>query len=127
VSINKHQNVNQGDLLFTIVPMIEDHYLARIKAPIQNSGKIKPNQDVNIKLFNYPETEYGMLKGKVKTMSAIPNDEGFYLVQVSLESPLTTSYNIEIPFKNEMTGTAEIVAEDLRLLERFFYQLRGIL
>ncbi len=121
-----HQNVNQGDLLFTIVPTLENHYLAKIKAPIQNSGKIKSGQDVNIKLLNYPETEYGMLHGKVKSMSAIPNDEGFYLVQVSLNSPLTTSYNIEIPFKSEMNGTAEIVTDDLRLIERFFYQLRGL-
>ena len=124
--LNNHQNVNQGDLLFTVVPSFENRYLAKIKAPIQNSGKIKIGQDVNIKLLNYPETEYGMLHGKVKSMSAIPNDEGFYLVQVSLNSPLTTSYNIEIPFKSEMTGTAEIVTEDLRLIERFFYQLRGL-
>lgn len=124
--LSTHQNVNQGDLLFTIVPTLENHYLAKIKAPIQNSGKIKSGQDVNIKLLNYPETEYGMLHGKVKSMSAIPNDEGFYLVQVSLNSPLTTSYNIEIPFKSEMNGTAEIVTDDLRLIERFFYQLRGL-
>lgn len=124
--LTQHQNVTQGDLLFTIVPTIENKFIAKIKAPIQNSGKIKIGQTVNIKLFNFPETEYGMLSGKVKSMSALPNDEGFYLVLVPLDSPLTTSYNIEIPFKNEMTGTAEIVTEDLRLLERFFYELRGI-
>jgi multidrug efflux pump subunit AcrA (membrane-fusion protein) len=124
--LNEKQNITQEDLLFTIVPTGENQYLSRIKAPIQNSGKIKPGQKVNIKLFNYPETEYGMLSGEVKSMSAIPNEDGFYLVLVSLKSPLTTSYNIEIPFKNEMTGTAEIVTDDLRLLERFFYQLRGI-
>lgn len=124
--LEENQNVAQEDLLFTIIPNSDNQYLSKIKAPIQNSGKIKPGQKVNIKLFNYPETEYGMLSGEVESMSAIPNEEGFYLVLVSLHSPLTTSYNIEIPFKNEMTGTAEIVTEDLRLLERFFYQLRGI-
>lgn len=123
---NKNQNVTQGDLLFTIIPTEKDDYMAKIKAPIQNSGKIKQEQNVNIKLFNYPETEYGMINGKVKSMSAIPNDEGFYLVTVQLDSKLITSYNIEIPFINEMSGTAEIVTEDLRLIERFFYQLRGI-
>lgn len=124
--LNENQNISQEDLLFTIVPSSENQYISKIKAPIQNSGKIKTGQRVNIKLLNYPETEYGMLNGKVKSMSAIPNEEGFYLVLVSLPSPLTTSYNIDIPFKNEMTGRAEIVTEDLRLLERFFYQLRGI-
>ena len=112
--------------MFTIIPETGGSYIAKIKAPIQNSGKINSGQKVNIKLFNFPETEYGMLDARVETMSAIPDEEGFYLVQASLDSKLMTSYEIEIPFKNEMTGTAEIITEDLRLLERFFYQLRGL-
>ena len=48
------------------------------------------------------------------------------MVKAQLDSALITSYQIEIPFKSEMNGTAEIITEDLRLLERFFYQLRGI-
>lgn len=123
---NTNQNVTKGDLLFTVVPNQNTNYLAKINAPIRNSGKIIPGQKVNIKLLNYPETEFGMLNGTVKSMSAIPNEEGFYLVNVALNDKLITSYNIEISFINEMTGTAEIITEDLRLLERFFYQLRGI-
>lgn len=34
-------------------------------------------------------------------------------------------YN-QIDFKQEMRGIAEIITEDLRLIERFFYQLKGI-
>lgn len=123
---NKNQNVQKGDLLFTIIPAENHEYLATIKAPIRNSGKIRTGQKVNIKLFNYPETEYGMIDGNVESMSAIPNEDGHYLVHVSLEKTLVTTYGIEIPFINEMTGTAEIVTEDLRLMERFFYQLRGL-
>lgn len=124
--IEKNQNVNQGELLFTIVPTEKNEYVAKIKIPVENSIKIKKNQDVNIKLFNYPETEYGMLKAKIESIPTSPNKEGFYLVQASLDSPLSTSYNIEIPFNTEMQGTAEIIIEDLRLLERFFYKLKGL-
>ena len=123
---NENQNVHQGDLLFTIIPAKHERFLAKIKAPIQNSGKIKKGMKVNIKLFNFPETEYGMLQAQVESMSAIPDEEGFYMVSASLNSTLTTSYQIEIPFQNEMQGTAEIITEDLRLIERFFYQLKGI-
>ncbi len=123
---NSKQKVNQGDLLFTIVPEESHNYMAKIKAPIRNSGKIKPGQDVNIKLLNYPETEYGMINGTVESMSAIPNEEGFYLVNVGIPAELVTSYNIQIPYISEMTGTAEIVTEDLRLMERIFYQVRNI-
>ena len=123
---SENQNVQQGDLLFTIIPSKNEQYMAKIKAPIQNSGKIKNGQKVNIKLLNYPETEYGMLQASVTSMSAIPDEEGFYLVSANLSSSLITSYQIEIPFRSEMQANAEIVTEDLRLIERFFYQLKGI-
>jgi multidrug resistance efflux pump len=123
---NAHQSVNSGDLIFSIIPKETGNYIAKVKAPIQNSGKIKLGQKVNIKLFNYPDSEYGALSGTVASMSAIPNTAGFYLIDVSLQEKLITSYNIEIPFKTELSGTAEIITEDLRLIERFFYQLRGI-
>jgi len=113
-------------LLFTIVPDDNRNFMANIKAPIQNSGKIKKGQSVQINLYNYPEAEYGKLEGTVASMSAIPNEDGFYLVRVNLAPSLITSYNIEIPFINEMTGTAEIITQDLRLLERFFHQIRGL-
>lgn len=123
---NNNQTVNSGDLVFSIIPANERNFIAKVKAPIQNSGKIKIGQSVNIKLFNYPETEYGMLQGTVASMSAIPDSEGFYLLDVALSEKLITSYDIEIPFKTEMSGTAEIITEDLNLLERLFYQLRDI-
>jgi len=123
---SENQIIKNGDLLFTVVPDKNQNFIAKIKAPIRNSGKIRIGQKVNIKLYNFPETEYGMLNATVQSMSAIPDEEGFYLVNASMQSKLITSYGIEIPFKNEMTGTAEIVTEDLRLLERFFHQIKGI-
>ena len=123
---NKNQTVNQGDLVFTIIPENNSEFIAKLKTPAQNSGKIKIGQTVNIKLENYPDTEYGSLQGKIKSISQIPNPEGFYLVNVSLPLKLITSYDKEIPFKQEMKGAAEIITEDLRLMERFFYQLRHV-
>ncbi len=117
---NEHQNILNGELLFTIVPLDSKNYIAKIKAPMRNSGKIQKGQKVNIKLLNFPATEYGILTAIVESVSSSPNEEGFYIVKVVLNDRLVTSYNIEIPFKNEMTGTAEIITKDLRLIERFF-------
>jgi multidrug resistance efflux pump len=122
----KNQQVQQGELLFSVIPSESGNFIAKIKAPIQNSGKIKLGQKVHIKLLNYPETEYGVLNGDISSMSPIPDNDGFYIVNVNLKRELITSYNISIPFKTEMSGTAEIVTEDLRLLERLFYQLRNV-
>ena len=76
--------------------------------------------------WNYPEEEFGVLEGKVESISLTTDIDNNYLVDVSLPSKLVTSYGKEIEFKQEMIGSAEIITEDLRLLHRFFYQLRQI-
>ncbi|WP_425236683.1 HlyD family secretion protein [Ulvibacterium sp.] len=121
---DQNQSVFQGDLVFTIIPSDNLDYVAKLKTPSQNSGKIKLGQYVNVKLENYPETEFGILNGKVENISLTPDKDGFYLVDVSLPQEMITSYGKEIEFKQEMRGVAEIITEDLRLLERFFYQLK---
>ena len=124
---NENQTVSQGDLVFTIIPTENTLFIAKLKTPPHNSGKIKVGQVVNIKLENYPDTEFGMLKAEVKSISLIPDKEGLYLIDVTLPKKLITTYNKEIEFKQEMRGVAEIITEDLRLLERFFYQFKSIL
>jgi multidrug efflux pump subunit AcrA (membrane-fusion protein) len=123
---SSNQSVNQGDLVFTIIPKKNQNYVAKLKAVAQNSGKINVGQKVNIKLRNYPETEFGMLIGQVSSISLVPDKEGKYIIDVKLPQRLITSYQKEIQFKQEMSGTAEIITQDLRLIERFFNQLRAI-
>lgn len=123
---SKNQTVNQGDLVFTIIPTKKSAYIAKLQAPAQNSGKIEVGQKVNINLQNYPETEFGFLEGKVENISRLPNKEGLYIIDVSLPQELMTSYGKKISFKQEMTGRANIITEELRLIERFFYKLKDI-
>jgi len=124
---NTNQTVKQGDLVFTIIPSENSSFIAKLKTPARNSGKIKEGQIVNIRLENYPDTEFGVLKGTVQNISLIPNQDGLYLIDVDLPSTLITSYNKTIEFKQEMRGTAEIITEDLRLIQRFFYQFKEVL
>jgi len=123
---NENQTVNIGDLVFTIIPSENSDYIGKIKAPVQNSGKIKVGQSVNVRLSNYPDTEFGTLTGLVENISLFPDKEGYYLIDVSLDKELITSYNKKIEFQHEMSGSAEIITEDLRLIERFFYQMKDI-
>ena len=124
--LSTNQFIRQGDLVFTIIPENNNSYVGKTFAPQQNSGKIKIGQKVNIRLDNYPFEEYGILQGFVGNVSLVPDAENNYLIEVKLPEQLVTSYSLDIDFKQEMTGTAEIVTEDLRLLERFFYQLKSI-
>lgn len=122
----KNQTINSGDQVFTIVPTDSKNYIAKVKAPSQNSGKIKVNQVVNIRLANYPDREFGIIRGKVKSISLTPDKEGNLLIDVSLPNGIETSYDKKIIFQQEMSGTADIVTEDLRLIERLLYQFRDV-
>ena len=123
----KNQTVNQGDLVFAIIPTQNSAYIAKLKTPVRNSGKIKKGQKVNIRLENYPYEEFGLLEGSIHSISLVPDDKGLYTIDVQLDKKLITTYNKEIDSKQEMQGTAEIITEDLRLIERFFYQFRKVL
>lgn len=124
---DENQSVNTGDLVFTVLPDNNKSFVARLKTPVQNSGKLKIGQKVFLKIENYPNTEFGVLEGTLDKISAIADEEGFYNVDVRLPKKLVTSYNIEIDFKQEMRVNADIVTKDLRLIERFFNQLLEVL
>lgn len=122
----ENQTVSAGDQVFSVVPVDNEVYIGKVKALAQNSGKLKAGQSVNIRLANFPDTEFGIIKGKVKNISATPDKEGNLLIDVDLPNGLDTSYDKKIVFQQEMIGSADIITEDLRLIERFFYQFKNI-
>lgn len=130
VSFQKYWGNNQfiksGEVICTIFPSGEKKLLGKLIVPATNTGKIKPGQKVLIKLDNYLYQQFGIIYGKVRNISLSPDSEGNYYIEVELPNRLITSYKKEIPFDKELQGSAEIVTEDLRLIERFFYQFREV-
>lgn len=123
----KYQNVKQGETVFTIVPLIEGQLIGKCKIPVWNSGKVKKGQRVLIKLENYPYREWGLLEGEVQNISEVPSldDNPGYVVYVKVDG-LVTSYGKKLEFRQEMLGNAEILLEKMSLLDRIFYQFRGL-
>ncbi|MFZ4927969.1 HlyD family secretion protein [Chryseobacterium sp. Mn2064] len=121
-----NQSINIGDNVFSIIPIGGNQYIGKVKAPAQNFGKVKVGQTVNIKLANYPDQEFGVLDGVINNISLTPDKDGNLLLDVSLPKGLQTSYKKRITFQQEMNGRADIVTDDLRLIERLLYQFRSI-
>ncbi len=109
-----------------LLPDVKYKDVGKAKAVAQNSGKLKTRQDVNIRLANYPDREFGIVKGKVKSISLTPDKDGNLLLDISLPKGLITSYKKDILFQQEMSGTADVITEDLRLIERLLYQFRSM-
>ncbi|RED45663.1 HlyD family secretion protein [Seonamhaeicola aphaedonensis] len=120
------QTLKESELVFTISPENVPYYLAKLRTPKTNAGKIRIGQQVKIKLNDYPDYEFGVLQGQVLRISNVSNTDGTYVVDVRISKDLKTTYDKHIDFKQDMQGTADIITEDLRLIERCFYQFREL-
>ncbi len=123
---SENQSVNKDEPVIAIIPKDPGKYIGRIKLKMQRSGKVKLGQDVNIKLSSYPYLEYGMVRGKIKTISLVPEDDA-YIIELELPNGLSTLYNRELHFNQEMQGTAEIITEDIRLLQKIVNPFRYLI
>lgn len=122
----ENQTIAAGDNVFSVVPTAGKGFVGKVKAPSLNSGKIQVNQKVNIRLANFPDREFGILKGKVNNISLVPDKDGNVIIDIILPDGMQTSYKKQIPFQQEMRGAAEIITEDLSLLERILYQFKDV-
>jgi HlyD family secretion protein len=130
----KNQNVNAGEVLVTVVPKERARIIGKITLPPQGAGKVKEGQTVNIKFDNFPYMEFGMVKVQIKNISLVPvvvNDGGAdkkaYILEVVFPDTLRTNYGKELSFSQEMQGTAEIITDDLRLLDKFLNPIKAAL
>jgi len=122
--IENDQFIESGKPLFAILPNSKQ-LIAKAEMPLAGAGKVKVGQKVNIRLSNYPYEQFGMLRGTVESISEIPEKEK-YTVLISLPEGMTSTYNKQLTFRPQLQGDTEIITEDLRVLERVFYQIRKL-
>lgn len=129
VSFNKfwsvNQNVTEGDNVFTVVPENVGELVGKVELPVRGSGKVEPGLEVNVKFDNYPYMEYGMVRAKVRNVSLVPEDN-FYMVEVYFPKGLITNYGEDLTMQNQLMGQAEIITEDLKLIQRIFNPLKAL-
>ena len=126
----ENQNVSAGVEVFTVVPDSTQQVIGKATLPIARSCKVKTGQKVNIRLQNFPENEYGILRGIVSNISLVPVQTGetvYYTVEVNLPDKLVTTYKKELTYLPNMQGQAEIITDNLSLLERFILPIKKIL
>ena len=127
----KNQNINAGEVLVTVVPIAKTKIVGKILLPPQGAGKVKEGQMVNVKFDNFPYMEFGMVRVQIKNISLVPvsveNNQKAYMLEVVFLDKLKTNYGKELTFSQEMTGSAEIITDDLRLLDKFLNPIKAVL
>jgi multidrug efflux pump subunit AcrA (membrane-fusion protein) len=129
VTLNQFRNENQiikaGEALATIIPDRPEGIVVRAIIPTSGFGKIEIGQMVNIRLSGFPYMQYGVLKGRISSVSQVPGEGGFS-ADIELTGGMTSTYREKIRFIHDMDGTAEIITRNTRLISRFINPIRSI-
>jgi multidrug resistance efflux pump len=128
-----NQFIQAGEALFSIVPQ-QNVTLGNVILPVLGAGKVKIGQKVIVRLADYPYMEYGYIEAQVKNISLVSSPFNLgngttvdsYLVNLIFPEGLKTNYGTILDFRFEAKGTAEIITNDRRLIERFFDNLKYI-
>ncbi|WP_430405835.1 hypothetical protein [Fluviicola sp.] len=123
LQVNRFYKANEASIV--IVPK-GSGYSARAAIKASGAGKVRMGQSVFIELVDFPKSEFGVLEGRVSSMTQIDR-AGKYEVGIDLPKQLKTSYNKIIPPKAQLKGMAKIITKNKRLLARFFEQFTDLI
>jgi HlyD family secretion protein len=105
-------------------PLVSPEYYAILNLPQYNFAKIKTMQRVQLRFDAYPYTEYGFVNGQLNFISEFATDSGFS-ADIILPLGLITDQNKAIQYRNGLTAEARVITKDMRLLNKFYYNLKG--
>ncbi len=118
-----NQTVLSGEPIISILPDREEKIIGKMEIPVSGFGKVKKEQKVSVKIDSYPYMQFGHVVGKITSVSLVPINEQ-YNSEIEFPRGLISSYNIDIPFSQEMTGIAEVNTNNLSLFQRFTQPIR---
>lgn len=115
------QELNANQIICYIKP-VNSAYYAEVYIPQSNFGKIKTGQSVLLKFAAYPYEQFGSIEGKLSFISPISTDSG-YAAKVELPKGLITNYGRQIQYRYGLISSAQIITQNMRLLQRFYYDV----
>lgn len=113
----------------TILSLVPDDTELELEVQVLNRdiGFIYPEQQVEIKIEAFPYTQYGTIKGKIRSVSAdavLKENIGYvYLAQISLKKEYLIVNGKKLNLVSGMTASAEIKLRERRLIEFFLSPL----
>ena len=117
---NPGEMVQPGQIVAEMAP-IQAPLVLIAKLPNREAGFVKNGMDVKVKLDSYPYQDYGIVSGKISSISADAKPDqqlgAVYRVEVVLERHSVTSGRQKIPFKPGQTATADIIIRRRRIAD----------
>ncbi|MBL7818731.1 MAG: HlyD family efflux transporter periplasmic adaptor subunit [Saprospiraceae bacterium] len=122
----ENQNIREGATVMAIVPPAGSSIIGMVELPLAGSGKVREGQRVVMKFDSYPYDRFGFVQGVVLSKALLPRDNRTISVRVALPNRLKTSRGFDLKFDQQMLGSAEIITEERRFVERMFDKLISV-
>ena len=118
----KYPEILTTTMLISRNDSIKDNpFECRILLLTKDVNSIGKDQRIIVKLDDYPHTDYGVVELKIDDSHVIIEDdtnEGSKTIVVKLPDSLFTHQNKYIPYHQNMTGTADIIIDEISLFDR---------
>ena len=119
--MQENQYLKSGRSLGFINPS-DTRYYVEINLPQYNFGKIDTGQLVQLRFDAYPYQEFGYVKGTLGYITDFATDSGF-LAHIQLSNGLVTNQHKTLHYRDGLKAEAQIITKDMRLMERFYYNI----
>ncbi|MEG0519449.1 MAG: HlyD family efflux transporter periplasmic adaptor subunit [Bacteroidales bacterium] len=123
---SNNQRIKVGERLASVIPQEQMQVIGKMNIPSAGFGKVEKGQTVNVKLNGYPYMEFGVLKGKIKNISAVPDGTNGYIAEITFPDGLKTTYKKQLNLIQQMDGQGEIITKDMRLIQRYLQPIRAL-
>ena len=117
------QYVNKDEPLLMVIPPQSNKMKGIMNIPFTESGNIRKNQTVLVRLNSYPSSKYGIIQGKVATSSSIALEDNKKLVTpvtVYFIKGLVTTTGYKVSTKKELSGTSKIITQNKKYIQLLF-------
>lgn len=115
--LQQNQILNINEQVFYINSG-DERFFGEISIPQYNMGKIEVGQQVLVKLKSYPYEEYGMVTGRLSSISEVPVRDSVFVSKVSFGKDGFSRLKKGVKLKYGMLADAEIITEDASLFKR---------
>lgn len=123
VQENQYYNISQT---LCLIDPVNSQYFAQVQIRQENFGKINIGQDVLLKLPAYPYQEFGLLKGTLSFIAAVPTDSGF-IGKICFKNGLHTNQQKQLQYREGLKADVEIITSARKLSDRIFESFNALL
>lgn len=116
----QYKHVLKGEKLFTILPEKQSSPIAYGFLNSEQLHHVVVGLNIDIVPTQFPKEKFGVIRGKINSISIVPNSDGLFYFDIKLYDGLKTSTSLDIPLLPNMKCVASIILSEETILQKIF-------